>query len=167
MERHVTQAVEARRSGRQTVRKVGFVGVTGRVSIGSLIDASGAVNVDDIAEVFSMSKAQLADTAGLAREVFQKSARLHQRLGRATAESRNRLGAIPGHCLRRATSPRLDKIDDLEHLTHPALGLGPTSPEVNCQRLRAPPCLLPGLFQLPDYRRSGGHGARQICGIVQ
>jgi len=41
----------------------------------SLMDENGAVKVDDVAEVFHMSKAQLADTAGLAREVFQKASR--------------------------------------------------------------------------------------------
>lgn len=46
-----------------------------RLSIASLMDEGGAVNVDDVAEAFSMSKAQLADTAGLAREVFQKASR--------------------------------------------------------------------------------------------
>jgi uncharacterized protein (DUF2384 family) len=44
-------------------------------SIASVMDDRGAVKVDDVAETFSMSKAQLADTAGLAREVFQKSSR--------------------------------------------------------------------------------------------
>jgi uncharacterized protein (DUF2384 family) len=39
------------------------------------MDEAGALNVEDVAEVFSMSKAQLAETAGLAREVFQKTAR--------------------------------------------------------------------------------------------
>ncbi|HEX3364995.1 MbcA/ParS/Xre antitoxin family protein [Phenylobacterium sp.] len=39
------------------------------------MDERGSVRVDDVAEAFSMSKAQLADTAGLAREVFQKSSR--------------------------------------------------------------------------------------------
>ena len=33
------------------------------------------MKVDDVAETFRMSKAQLADTAGLAREVFQKASR--------------------------------------------------------------------------------------------
>lgn len=46
-----------------------------RLSIGSLMDEQGAVKVDDMADVFSMSKAQLAETAGLAREVFQKASR--------------------------------------------------------------------------------------------
>lgn len=46
-----------------------------RVSIASLIDERGAVNLDDTADVFSMSKAQLAETVGLAREVFQKASR--------------------------------------------------------------------------------------------
>ena len=43
--------------------------------ITSLMDPHGTVNLDDVAEVFRMSKAQLADTAGLAREVFQKASR--------------------------------------------------------------------------------------------
>jgi hypothetical protein len=47
----------------------------GRLMISSLMDSHGAVNVDDVAEAFSMSKAQLAETAGLARQVFQKSSR--------------------------------------------------------------------------------------------
>ena len=47
----------------------------GRFSMAGLIDAHGAVDVDEVAEAFHMSKAQLADTAGLAREVFQKSSR--------------------------------------------------------------------------------------------
>ena len=46
-----------------------------RLSIASLMDERGAVNVDDVAEAFSMSKAQLAETAGLAREVLQKASR--------------------------------------------------------------------------------------------
>jgi hypothetical protein len=45
------------------------------LSIASLMDEHGAVRVDDVAAVFAMSKAQLAETAGLAREVFQKAAR--------------------------------------------------------------------------------------------
>ena len=48
---------------------------SGRVSLLSLMDEHGAVKVDDVAEAFAMSKAQLADTAGLAREVFQKASR--------------------------------------------------------------------------------------------
>jgi len=46
-----------------------------RLSIASLMDERGAFKVDDVAEAFSMSKAQLAETAGLAREVFQKASR--------------------------------------------------------------------------------------------
>ena len=46
-----------------------------RVAITSLIDERGAVRLDDIAEAFGMSKAQLAETAGLARAVFQKANR--------------------------------------------------------------------------------------------
>src|SRR3546814_2888520 len=50
-------------------------GVPARFSIASLMDERGAVNVDEVAETFAMSKAQLAETAGLAREVFQKASR--------------------------------------------------------------------------------------------
>ena len=46
-----------------------------RFSIAGLMDTRGAVNVDDVAETFHMSKAQLAETAGLAREVLQKASR--------------------------------------------------------------------------------------------
>lgn len=46
-----------------------------RFFIASVMDERGAVNVDDVAEAFGMSKVQLAETAGLAREVFQKSSR--------------------------------------------------------------------------------------------
>lgn len=46
-----------------------------RLSIIGLLDERGAVNVDDVARALSMSKAQLADTAGLAREVLQKASR--------------------------------------------------------------------------------------------
>ncbi|MGQ7792821.1 antitoxin Xre/MbcA/ParS toxin-binding domain-containing protein [Faunimonas sp. B44] len=35
----------------------------------------GALNAGEVAEAFGMSKAQLAETAGLAREVFQKASR--------------------------------------------------------------------------------------------
>lgn len=41
----------------------------------SLMDERGAVNVDDVADAFGMSKAQLAETVGLAREVLQKASR--------------------------------------------------------------------------------------------
>jgi hypothetical protein len=50
-------------------------GASGRFSIASLMDERGSVKIDGVADVFSMSKAQLADTAGLAREVFQKESR--------------------------------------------------------------------------------------------
>ncbi len=49
--------------------------VAGRVSIAGLIDERGAVKVDEVAEAFNMSRAQLAETAGLAREVLQKASR--------------------------------------------------------------------------------------------
>ena len=47
----------------------------GRLTISSFMDAQGAVNVEDVADAFSMSKAQLAETAGLALQVFQKASR--------------------------------------------------------------------------------------------
>ena len=47
----------------------------GRLMISSFMDAQGAVNVEDVADAFSMSKAQLAETAGLALQVFQKASR--------------------------------------------------------------------------------------------
>lgn len=61
--------------GRQAVRATAGRPLGGRMSIASLMNEDGAVNVDDVAETFNMSKAQLADTAGLAREVFQKASR--------------------------------------------------------------------------------------------
>jgi Protein of unknown function (DUF2384) len=47
----------------------------GPFSISGLMDARGGVSMDDVAAMFSMSKAQLAETAGLAREVLQKASR--------------------------------------------------------------------------------------------
>ncbi len=44
-------------------------------SFSAHMDGGGMVNVEAVAEVFHMSKAQLAETAGLAREVFQKASR--------------------------------------------------------------------------------------------
>jgi hypothetical protein len=49
--------------------------VHGPLSVIGLMDERGAVRVDEVARAFSMSKAQLAETAGLAREVFQKASR--------------------------------------------------------------------------------------------
>ncbi|MGH7023368.1 MAG: antitoxin Xre/MbcA/ParS toxin-binding domain-containing protein [Caulobacteraceae bacterium] len=46
-----------------------------RLSIVGLIDERGAVRVDEVAESLRMSRAQLAETAGLAREVLQKTTR--------------------------------------------------------------------------------------------
>ena len=64
-------ALRGRRATANPVRR----SASRQFSITSLMDESGAVKVDDVAEAFSMSKAQLAETAGLAREVFQKSSR--------------------------------------------------------------------------------------------
>ena len=44
-------------------------------SLVDLLDAGGTIRVEEAAEAFRMSKAQLAETAGLAREVFQKASR--------------------------------------------------------------------------------------------
>ena len=73
----MTQAAgrAAASTGGRRARKIARPAATGRFSIASLMDESGWVKVDDVAETFSMSKAQLADTAGLAREVFQKASR--------------------------------------------------------------------------------------------
>lgn len=64
-----------RRGGRRATVGSGRQTGSGRFSLVSLMDERGSVKVDDVAEVFSMSKAQLADTAGLAREIFQKASR--------------------------------------------------------------------------------------------
>jgi len=61
--------------GRSRASKTAALAATGRFSMASLMDERGSVKVNDVAEAFSMSKAQLADTAGLAREVFQKASR--------------------------------------------------------------------------------------------
>ena len=61
--------------GRHRAATVGRHALVGAFSLAGLMDDRGAVNVDHVADVFSMSKAQLADTAGLAREVFQKASR--------------------------------------------------------------------------------------------
>lgn len=60
-----------RRGAGRTVRPAAPV----RFSITGLLDDQGAIKVDAVAEVFSMSRAQLADTAGLAREALQKASR--------------------------------------------------------------------------------------------
>jgi hypothetical protein len=60
---------------RQRVQRQGRGGAATRLSIAGFMDERGTVRVDDVAEAFSMSKAQLAETAGLARQVFQKASR--------------------------------------------------------------------------------------------
>jgi len=73
----MTQAAKAvvALAGRPRVRRIAVPRPAPRLSIASLMDEHGAVKVDEVADAFSMSKAQLAETAGLAREVFQKSSR--------------------------------------------------------------------------------------------
>ncbi|MGE5567232.1 MAG: antitoxin Xre/MbcA/ParS toxin-binding domain-containing protein [Parcubacteria group bacterium] len=73
----MTQAVKkaTSRTGPRPAREVVRSRAHGRLSIASLIDERGTVKVDDVADAFAMSKAQLAETAGLAREVFQKASR--------------------------------------------------------------------------------------------
>ena len=68
-------AKKAPSGGRQRAGKLVRPAASGRLTIASLMDERGALKVDDVAEAFSMSKAQLAETAGLAREVFQKTSR--------------------------------------------------------------------------------------------
>lgn len=62
-------------SNRQRARRLEPARAPGRFSMASVIDNRGTVLVDDVADIFRMSKAQLADTAGLAPEVFQKASR--------------------------------------------------------------------------------------------
>jgi hypothetical protein len=72
----VTQAAKkATTGGRRPAGQVERRALPARLSIASLMDERGALKVDDVAEALSMSKAQLAETAGLAREVFQKASR--------------------------------------------------------------------------------------------
>ncbi|HEY2707171.1 MAG TPA: antitoxin Xre/MbcA/ParS toxin-binding domain-containing protein [Caulobacteraceae bacterium] len=61
--------------GRPHVRRIDRPALPSRVSIASLMGGRGGVDMGEVADVFGMSKAQLADTAGLAREVFQKASR--------------------------------------------------------------------------------------------
>ncbi|MGH6956962.1 MAG: hypothetical protein ACREEW_09905, partial [Caulobacteraceae bacterium] len=53
------------------ISSAGRYAAPARLSVASLMDERGAMKLEDVAEAFSMSKAQLAETAGLAREVFQ------------------------------------------------------------------------------------------------
>jgi Antitoxin Xre/MbcA/ParS C-terminal toxin-binding domain len=62
-------------SGRRRAAGAAGARLHGRLSIASLMDERGAVRVGEVADAFSMSKAQLAETAGLAREAFQKTSR--------------------------------------------------------------------------------------------
>ena len=43
----------------------------------TLLDPSGVLAVDSVADAFSMSKSQLAETVGLSRETFYKPSRAH------------------------------------------------------------------------------------------
>lgn len=49
--------------------------VARRLSLPNLIAPNGTVKLEEAAETLHLSKAQLAETAGLAREVFQKASR--------------------------------------------------------------------------------------------
>ncbi len=72
----MTQATKkAPAAGRRQPRQPERRSPPTRLSIASLMNESGAFKVEDVAQAFSMSKAQLAETAGLAREVFQKASR--------------------------------------------------------------------------------------------
>ncbi len=71
--RRVAQAPTAGTSGSgrsqvETVRQDGPLVV-------SFMDAMGMVNVDRVTQTFGMTKMQLAETAGLGRDTFQKTAR--------------------------------------------------------------------------------------------
>ncbi len=70
-------AQAARTVSRPPGRKAASAGhaAPARVSLASLIDEHGAVKMEALAAAFSMSRAQLAETAGLARAVLQKSSR--------------------------------------------------------------------------------------------
>lgn len=46
-----------------------------RLSVVGLLDDRGALRAEEVAAALNLSKAQLAETAGLARQVFQKTAR--------------------------------------------------------------------------------------------
>lgn len=48
---------------------------TAHISLAKLMDPAGRVSVDGLADTFHMSRAQLAETAGLGRQVFQKASR--------------------------------------------------------------------------------------------
>ena len=54
-------------------RRKGRAAMNGPVSLASLMDERGALKIDEVAKAFVMSRAQLAETAGLARKVFQKA----------------------------------------------------------------------------------------------
>lgn len=72
----MTQAAKTQPpSGGRRPRQVERRALPARLSIASLMDERGALKVEAVAEAFRMSKAQLAETAGLAREVLQKASR--------------------------------------------------------------------------------------------
>ena len=60
---------------RRRVRKAPMPRPAARFSLAGMMDERGSVRVEEVAEAFAMSRAQLAETAGLAREVFQKASR--------------------------------------------------------------------------------------------
>lgn len=67
------QAIRPR--GRRPASRRASAAPPARLSLASLLDERGAVKVDEVAAAFAMTKGQLADTAGLAREVLQKASR--------------------------------------------------------------------------------------------
>jgi DNA-binding XRE family transcriptional regulator len=56
-------------------RPVGTGSAAGRPLILTLMDRSGAISIDEVADSFGLSKAQLAETVGLARESLYKAER--------------------------------------------------------------------------------------------
>lgn len=48
---------------------------TARLSITGLMDQGGTLDVEEVAQALGLTKAQLAETAGLARETLQKAGR--------------------------------------------------------------------------------------------
>src|SRR5688572_10785520 len=60
------------------------------------------------------------DRVDIVQNLVRTSA-AHQLHGRLAGEAWKRLGPIPGVCHQRRTEPRLDLVDDLDHLAKAAL----------------------------------------------